>query len=109
MTYFYRFKKGEQDLTFYKIKLDETGILHVLAALDWRIDYYQKRMKAIEEIKEQLGDSYISSKKDTQQSLDYHIQLRAEIAKQEDKINKLSKASDDIITGIDYEQHRDEQ
>lgn len=110
MTYFYRHKKPEvkrlDKLTF---TFNETEILHITAAIEFRIDYYSKRLEAIENIKDQLKPSnYSSSLKDAQMSKDYHIALRDNIKKQQAKNEKLAKMSEDIITGIDYEQHRNE-
>lgn len=98
-TYFYRYKNEANDKemtnnnkkTIYK--LDDTEILHVLAAIEFRIDYYTKRIEAIENIKDRLGSGYSSNLKDAEMSKDYHIGLRDNLTSQQTKNEKLGRVN----------------
>lgn len=86
-------------MTIYKIKLDETALLHYLAAIEFRIDYYTKRIDAIHTIKEKIQDNYTQVLKDAQQSLDYHKELKADLLKQKAKSEKTIDKEFDAAIG----------
>lgn len=63
--------------TKFNIKLDAQELTYILAAIQWRIDYYEKRIKAIEQIKETL--------KEAREDHNYHIYLKELIERQVDR------------------------
>lgn len=81
-------------------KLDDSEILHVLAAIEFRIDYYVKRLEAIDKIKDQL-QNYAQTYKDAEMSKDYFISLRDNLTAQQNKGEKLKKMNDVMAKGID--------
>lgn len=70
--------------TKFNIKLDAQELTYILAAIQWRIDYYEKRIKAIEQIKETLKD-YVKVLKEAREDHNYHIYLKELIERQVDK------------------------
>lgn len=72
----YRYKKNPGERK-YSLTLTEEQVLHIEAALEYRIHYYVSMIKAAEDIKETLDhpEEYV---KDLKQSRDYYRQLKAE-------------------------------
>lgn len=82
-------------------RLDESQILHILSAIEFRIDYYNDRLKAIENIKETLEyKNYVQSMDDAFKSRDYFKLLKQEILHQQDNQNKLQRLNDVMAEAI---------
>lgn len=82
-------------------KFDESQILHILSAIEFRIDYYNDRVKAIENLKGGLEyKNYVHVMHDAFKSRDYFKLLKQEILRQQDNQNKLQKLNDVMAEAI---------